>query len=77
MSGLGDKIKGVGQEVAGKIKAGVGDATDNESLQGEGMADQAKGRVTQTKGDVKDKVGDAADKIGDKVDQARDKMHRD
>ena len=68
MSGTGDKIKGVGQEFVGKAKEKFGDATNNERLQAEGVADQAKGRLTQAKGDVKDKADDVADRVGDKVD---------
>jgi uncharacterized protein YjbJ (UPF0337 family) len=52
MAGEADKAKG-------KVKEGVGDATDDESLQLEGMADQVKGKAQRAKGEVKDKVDEA------------------
>ena len=35
---FGDKIKNKAQEASGKVKEKVGDATNNEDLQGEGLA---------------------------------------
>ena len=43
--GLGDDIKNKAQEVGGKIKEGVGSASDNERLEAEGKADQAKAKA--------------------------------
>ena len=45
--GLGDDIKNKAQEVGGKVKEAVGDATDNERLQAEGAADQAAAKAKQ------------------------------
>ncbi|MGO3257209.1 MAG: CsbD family protein [Glutamicibacter ardleyensis] len=36
--GVGDKIQNKTQEVSGKAKESIGDATDNERLQAEGAA---------------------------------------
>src|SRR4051794_39199547 len=47
MSGLGDKIKGKAQEAVGATKEGLGKATDNPDMQGEGMADKARGQGNQ------------------------------
>ena len=44
---LGDKIKNKAQEASGKAKAGVGDATDNHSLEAEGRGDQAEANTRQ------------------------------
>ncbi|HEX5613613.1 MAG TPA: CsbD family protein [Acidimicrobiia bacterium] len=52
--GASDKIRNKVQETKGKIKEGVGDATDNESLEREGKADQAKGNLKQAGEKVKD-----------------------
>lgn len=54
MGGLGDKVSGKADEVGGKIKEGVGDATDNPDLQAEGVKDQAGGKVEQAVGEAKD-----------------------
>ncbi|MET0975994.1 MAG: CsbD family protein [Leifsonia sp.] len=52
--GLDDKIKHGAEEAAGKVKEGVGKATDNERLEAEGKADQTKANVKQVGDDVKD-----------------------
>jgi uncharacterized protein YjbJ (UPF0337 family) len=61
MAGEGDKAKGTWKETKGKVKEAVGDATENRSLQAEGMIDQATGKGQKVKGDVKDEVDDALD----------------
>ena len=68
--GIGDKIQNKAQEVGGKVKETVGDATDNERLQAEGVADQAAAKAKQAGEAVKDGVKDAADKAGDAADKA-------
>ena len=52
--GLDDKIKNAAQDVAGKTKEAVGDATDNERLEAEGQADQTKANLKQAGENVKD-----------------------
>lgn len=56
-----DKVKNRAEETKGKIKERVGDLTDNERLEAEGMADRAKANVKQAGEHVKD----AADDMGD------------
>lgn len=58
-----DRVEGIGDEVVGNVKEGVGKATGDEQLEGEGQADQVAGNVKQGIADVKDKVGDMIDKI--------------
>jgi uncharacterized protein YjbJ (UPF0337 family) len=62
--GIGDKIQNKAQEVGGKVKEAVGDATDNERLQAEGAADQAGAKAKQAGEAVKDGVKDAAEEAG-------------
>jgi uncharacterized protein YjbJ (UPF0337 family) len=45
--GLMDKAKNEAEIAKGKVKEGVGDATDNERMQAEGETDQASGNVKQ------------------------------
>ncbi|QPE04275.1 CsbD family protein [Microbacterium schleiferi] len=52
--GLDDKIKNSAEELKGKAKEGVGDATDNEELEAEGKADQAKADLKQAGEKTKD-----------------------
>lgn len=52
--GLDDKIKNAAQEIAGKAKEVIGNATDNDKLAAEGKADQSKANLKQAGEDVKD-----------------------
>ena len=52
--GADDKIRNTAEEAKGKVKEGVGDATDNEDLQAEGQVDQTKANMKQAGEDVKD-----------------------
>ncbi|MFZ6992665.1 CsbD family protein [Curtobacterium sp. RRHDQ66] len=52
--GLDDKIKNAAQDIAGKAKEALGNATDDDSKVAEGKKDQAAASVKQTGEDVKD-----------------------
>lgn len=49
-----DKISNKTEELRGKVKEGVGDATDDRSLERQGKNDQAKGNLKQAGEKVKD-----------------------
>jgi len=49
-----DKISNKGEELQGKVKEGVGEATDDKDLKAEGKGDQAKGNLKQAGEKVKD-----------------------
>ena len=53
MSGM-DKMKNKAEELSGKGKETVGDATDDRDLQAEGKRDQATGNLKQAGEKVKD-----------------------
>jgi uncharacterized protein YjbJ (UPF0337 family) len=53
MSGI-DKMKNKAEELGGKGKEAVGDATDNRDLEAEGKGDQASGNAKQAGEKVKD-----------------------
>jgi uncharacterized protein YjbJ (UPF0337 family) len=57
--GLDDKVENKAEEVSGKTKEWVGDATDNERLEAEGKAEQAKAKAKQLVEEAKDKARDA------------------
>jgi uncharacterized protein YjbJ (UPF0337 family) len=59
--GLGDKAKHSAEELKGKVKQGVGKATDDESLEAEGHADETKADLKQ----VGDEMKDAGDRVKD------------
>ncbi|MBW4704505.1 MULTISPECIES: CsbD family protein [unclassified Micromonospora] len=52
--GFDDKIENTTENAAGKVKEGVGRATDNERLEAEGRSDQAKSSLKQAAEKVKD-----------------------
>jgi len=52
--GIDDDIKHNTDEMVGKVKEGVGDATDNPSLENEGKTDQVKAKIEKVGDDVKD-----------------------
>ncbi len=49
-----DKLNNKVEQVKGKFKEGVGDATDDKSMENEGKADQTKGDLKQAGEKVKD-----------------------
>ena len=63
MSELTDKIKGVANEVAGKVKQAIGDGSNDTGLQAEGAAQEGKGHLQQAKGDVKGGIKSVVDKV--------------
>jgi uncharacterized protein YjbJ (UPF0337 family) len=52
--GADDKIDNKSEELGGKVKEGVGKATDNESLEAEGKADQSSSKLKQAGENIKD-----------------------
>ena len=52
--GTDDKARNKAQELKGKAKEKVGEATDNEQWEAEGKADQVKGDLKQAGEKVKD-----------------------
>ncbi|MFC5056578.1 CsbD family protein [Saccharothrix xinjiangensis] len=49
-----DKFDAKADELKGKVKETVGDATDDRDLEAEGKGDQAKGNLKQAAEKVKD-----------------------
>ena len=52
--GYDDKIGNATENTAGKVKEGVGRATDNERLEAEGRNDQASANLKQAGEKIKD-----------------------
>ncbi len=59
--GLDDKISNKAEELKGQAKEAYGDATDDQSLQAEGKADQASANIKETGEKVKDWIKDKLD----------------
>ncbi|MFI1995974.1 CsbD family protein [Actinoplanes sp. NPDC020271] len=49
-----DKVDNKAEEVGGKVKEGVGKATDDERLEAEGKADQTSANLKQAGEKIKD-----------------------
>ena len=56
--GYEDKVRNEAEELKGKVKEGVGDATDDERLEAEGKGDQVKANLKQAGEKVKDAFRD-------------------
>ncbi len=52
--GMDDKIENKAEDLGGKAKEAVGDATDDEDLEAEGKTDQTKSSLKDAKENVKD-----------------------
>jgi uncharacterized protein YjbJ (UPF0337 family) len=58
-----DRVEGVGHQIKGSIKEGVGHLTGDKKTEAEGAAEKTAGKVQNTVGGAKDSVRDAANKI--------------
>ncbi|MFE6610446.1 CsbD family protein [Amycolatopsis sp. NPDC057786] len=58
---MNDKAENKVEELKGKAKEAVGDATDNEQWQAEGKTEQGKANVKQAGEKIKDAVKGARD----------------
>jgi uncharacterized protein YjbJ (UPF0337 family) len=56
-----DEVQHKAEELKGEAKEKLGDWTDNESLEVEGLADQAKAKVGQAADEVEDAARDVRD----------------
>ena len=52
--GLGDKISNAAEDLGGKAKEAMGNATDNDRLKAEGQTDQVKADAKKVGESVKD-----------------------
>lgn len=62
MGSTSDKVAGLANQAAGKVKEGVGKATGDAKLETEGAAQDAKGKIQKGIGDAKGAVKDAVNK---------------
>ena len=62
-----DELDGKVDRLKGNIKETIGEATDDESLREEGIADQAAGNVQEGFGKARRKVGDALHDVAHKI----------
>jgi uncharacterized protein YjbJ (UPF0337 family) len=63
-----EQVTGKLDELKGKAKQGIGNATDDPGLQSEGLADKVKGKTKQAYGDVKEAIKDSDKQAGSDVD---------
>jgi uncharacterized protein YjbJ (UPF0337 family) len=65
MGGTDDRAEGAWDKTKGKVKEGVGDATDDPGLEQEGRNDQAKGKGKEAVGHAKDAAENLKEGIKD------------
>jgi uncharacterized protein YjbJ (UPF0337 family) len=58
---IADKVKNKAEELTGKAKQGIGEATGNERLQAEGLAQETAAHAKQAGEHVKDAGRDVRD----------------
>ncbi|GAA1672285.1 CsbD family protein [Glycomyces endophyticus] len=68
--GAFDQAKDKAEQLKGKAKEKIGDATDNERLANEGRADQLKG-------EAKEQWHDAKEGVDDKLHDAKERLSGD
>ena len=76
MSNASTRNEGKGEEIGGKIKAGIGSLIGNEQMEAEGRAHELKGKAKQeaakgaerTKGKVQEAVGAVKNRVGAVLD---------
>jgi uncharacterized protein YjbJ (UPF0337 family) len=71
-----DTVSGKFDQVAGKIKQGVGEAIGNDRLANKGAADQVKGHAKEAWGNVKDTAADLRDSSASSADARAEEAHR-
>ena len=64
-----NRVEGKMKDIKGRVKRQVGEWTDDQKMQGEGLVDQGKGKLQDAYGNVKDKVRDFADDVKDENDR--------
>jgi uncharacterized protein YjbJ (UPF0337 family) len=62
-----EQVTGEIDRLKGKVKQGIGRATDDPALQGEAALDEAKGTIKKTYGNVKDAIKQTDKKAGSDV----------
>ena len=62
-----DELNGKIDRLKGNIKESVGEATNDQDLRDEGVADQAAGNVQEGFGKARRKVGDALHDVAQKI----------
>jgi uncharacterized protein YjbJ (UPF0337 family) len=60
-----DEAEGKGNRIKGKVKEKIGEVTGNESLEHEGIFDQAKGKAQEDFGKARRKVNEAVEEVRD------------
>jgi len=62
-----DELNGKVDKLKGQVKQAVGNATDDQRLHDEGVADEAAGSVEEGFGKARRKVGDALHDVAHKI----------
>jgi len=61
------ELKGKAKQIKGRVKEGLGKATGDRALRGEGKRDRVKGKVQEGVSHARRTFGDAVEDIGEKI----------
>jgi len=67
---IGNRIKGAGEELGGKVKEGLGNLTNDERLRQEGLADQQRGQARQDVAKTEQQIKGSFEKAAGRVQGA-------
>ncbi len=73
MSGVEERAEGTWQEGKGKVKEAVGELTEDEHLEREGLMDQVKGKGKQALGKGKEALDKAKEAIADVKESVKER----
>jgi uncharacterized protein YjbJ (UPF0337 family) len=71
------QAEGKADQVAGKVKQGVGNLTGDTQTKAEGKNQEAEGKIRQGVGDLKDKGREAANRLSDAKKRVGDALSGD
>jgi len=58
-----DRVEGIGHQITGSVKEGVGHMTGDKKTEAEGAAEKAAGKVQNTIGGARDSIRETVDKV--------------
>lgn len=61
------ELKGKAKQVKGRVKEGLGKATDDRAMQDEGQRDRVEGKLQEGVSHTRRVLGDAVEDIGERI----------
>lgn len=74
-SGKADQARGHANELAGSVRAKVGNFIGSEEMEAKGRVQEAEGKADRLKGEIKEKIEDVKDHVKAGVEAVKDKVN--